>query len=112
MINNDGLRNNNKQKFTFNSSYIFLSIFLIIISITYISAIAVKNSLSRQNDKIIESQTKIEIVKNSIAVESKKNSSLKRKHLKDKAKELGMKQANHQNIIDSWWSIEKNINAK
>tara|TARA_B100000900_G_C20018440_1_gene488894 strand:- start:69 stop:407 length:339 start_codon:yes stop_codon:yes gene_type:complete len=112
MINSDGLRDNKKQKFTFNSSYVFLSIFLITFSITYISAIAVKNSIGRQNDKILESQSKIEIIKNSIAVESKNNSSLKRKHIKVKARELGMKQTSHRNIIDSWWDKEKFTNAK
>tara|TARA_B100002052_G_scaffold255614_1_gene245922 strand:- start:4948 stop:5289 length:342 start_codon:yes stop_codon:yes gene_type:complete len=99
------------QKVTFNKSYIYLLFFLITILSASFLNIFLTNKLESNNKQIVSLSSKVEILKNSIAVEKKNNSTLKRNSLKTKAKELGMHRAKHQDIIDIWWNKES-INAK
>ena len=105
------LRAKKNQKVSFNTSYIYLLFFLISTLSTLFLNIFITNKLESKNKQIVSLNSKIEILKNSIAVEKKNNSTLKRNSLKNKAKELGMLRASHQDIIDIWWK-EENINAK
>ena len=105
------LRAKKAQKVSFNTSYIYLLVFIISILSTLFLNIFITNKLDSKNKQIISLNSKIEILKNSIAVEKKNNSTLKRNSLKIKAKELGMHRASHQDIIDIWWNKE-NLNAK
>ena len=88
--------------------FIYLFLFIVIFSVSTIYSINIKNNIyDLKIYEIPKSQKRLDKLQNSIAVENKNNSDLKRNFAIKKAKELGMIKSNYSNIIDAWWNKEK-----
>ena len=100
---------NKNQKYTkFNSNLFYSFLFIIIISFSTFFYLKIKNEIHNLKTQAIPITNKrINTIQNSIAVEIKNNTNLKRNFIKIKAEELGMVQADYFNIIDVWWNKEK-----
>ena len=100
---------NKKRKNTY-FIFIYLFLFIAVFSISGYYYINIKNSIvDLKIYEIPKSKKRLDKLQNSIAVENKNNSDLKRNFVIKKAKELGMIKSNYSNIIDAWWD-KGNIN--
>lgn len=101
---------NKSNKYTsFRLIYVFL--FIISLSFSGYYIIHTKHNIDNLKTKKIPSlKNRIIKIKNSIAVEHKNNSILKRDLVKLKAKDLGMVKSKYSNIIDVWWIEENSLN--
>ena len=98
----------NKKRKNTNFIFIYLFLFIAIFSVSGYYYLNIKNSIyNLKIYKIPKTQKRLDRLKNSIAVESKNNSDLKRNLIKIKAEELGMIKSSYSNIIDAWWNKEK-----
>ena len=95
---------NKKRKNTY-FIFIYLFLFIFIFSISGYYYLNIKNNIyDLKIHKIPKAQKRLDKIQNSIAVENKNNSNLKRNFVIKKAKELGMIKSNYSNIIDAWWN--------
>ena len=88
-----------------NTKFVLIYPFIAIISIFIVLLIHTNSQVEvLKTTEIPALKKRLDITKNSIAVENKNNSDLIRNSIKIRAEELGMIKAEYSNIIDVWWN--------
>ena len=88
-----------------NNKFILIYPLIAIISIFIVLLIHTNSQVEvLKTTEIPALKKRLDIIKNSIAVENKNNSDLIRNSIKIRAEELGMIKAEYSNIIDVWWN--------